>query len=460
MIVLSVFHINTVNGYLSGFILYSQMVTLQFPGLGYSSLMPNCGASMQYNYQALNIPLIVYSMWNLNFLILDPIPFCIPHVDTAVRAIALQYCIAVCPLLFIAVTYLWIHCYDNGYRFVVFITRPVHQLLARCIWQNFKIQRSLIDTYAGLIILSYMRFLATSVKLLQFTRIRFYDEENSFSHLAFFYDANLPYFGWPHVVYGVLAIVCLLVFVVPPTVVLLFYHLQCFQRCLTWGKLDRPGLHALVDACQGCFKNSATDGSERRYFAGICLLFRVLYVSCFLASGFFSSSVISFLQAFIVPIFSHACISFVLAAMVVILRPYKKTSHNFINCLLFFYMFLISEVSVINLIPLPNVKNIYFEFSSVLYIPFLVLCLYFIYQLCKHCIKHVQKRRNVVENQLQDDSDAAIDAEQAPLLVPVMNVVMGNCEYVADDLYTDRVLNPGGYNEQHAHYQPLENSTQ
>ena len=123
-------------------------------------------------------------------------------------------------------------------------------------------------------------------------------------------------------------------------------------------------------------------------------------------------------------------------------------------------MFLISEVSVINFIPLPNVNNIYFDVSSVLYIPFLVLCLYSTYQLCKLCIKHMQKRKNVVENRSQDDSDAAIDAEQAPLLVPVMNVAMGNCEYVADDLYADRILNPGGYNEQHAHYQPLENSTQ
>ena len=73
----------------------------------------------------------------------------------------------------------------------------------------------------------------------------------------------------------------------------------------------------------------------------------------------------------------------------------------------------------------------------------------------------MQKKRNVVTNQSQDDSDAAIDAEQAPLLVPsVTNVAMDDCEYVADDLYADRILNPGRYNEQHMHYQPLENSTQ
>ena len=242
-------------------------------------------------------------------------------------------------------------------------------------------------------------------------------------------------------------------FVVPPTVVLLFYHLQSFQRCMTRCKLDRPGLHALVDACQGCFKNSATDqGCERRYFAGIFLLFRVLYVFSFFTLGDKS-------LAFLVPITVGVFTSFVLAAMIVILRPYKKPMHNLINCLLFFYMFLISEVIFI---PLLNIYSIYLDVSSVIYILFLILCLYFIYQLCKLCIKHVQKRRNVVKNRLQDESDAATDAEQAPLLppVPCMNVALGDCEYVADDLYADRVLNPGGYNEQHTHYQPLENSTQ
>ena len=64
----------------------------------------------------------------------------------------------------------------------------------------------------------------------------------------------------------------------PLMVLLLFYHLKIFRQCLTWCKLDRPGLHALVDAYQGCFENSATDGKERRYFAGLYLLFRFVYL--------------------------------------------------------------------------------------------------------------------------------------------------------------------------------------
>ena len=249
---LAIFHVNITDGGLSGFVLFSQMVTLQFPGLGYSSWVPSAAYSCfeppasitiadYYHQYFLSIPLTVYSIWNLNFLNLDPVHFCIPHIDTAAEAILLQYTTAACPLVFIVVTYTWIKWYNNGYRLVVYTTRPVHQLLAR-FWQNFKIQPSLIDTYAGLILLSYMRFLATSAKLLKFTFVM--DDAVHNYTVAFYYDANLHYFGWSHAAYGVLAILCLLVFVVTPTIVLLFYHLKSFQRCLTKCKLDRPGLHA------------------------------------------------------------------------------------------------------------------------------------------------------------------------------------------------------------------------
>ena len=212
---LAVLHIKIIDGHLSGFVLISQMVTLQFPGLGYSSWIPVCSGSRSEIWNFSSIPLTVYSIWNLNFLNLDPVPFCIPHIDTATEAILLQYTTAACPLVFIVVTYTWIKCYNNGYRLVVYTTRPVHQLLAR-FW--LKIQPSLIDTYAGLMLLSYMRFLVTSAKLLKYT---FVNMDDSYT-IAFYYDANLSYFGWPHAAYGVLAILCLLVFVVTPTIVLLF----------------------------------------------------------------------------------------------------------------------------------------------------------------------------------------------------------------------------------------------
>ena len=414
---LAVIHIKITDGGLSEFVLFSQMVTVQFPGHGYSSWI---STDCYYPWPTIGIPLTVYSIWNLNFLNLDPVPFCIPFINTAAEAILLQYITAACPLVFIVVTYTWIQCYNNGYRLVVYTTRPVHQLLAR-FWQKFKIQPSLIDTYAGLILLSYMRFLATSVKLLKFT-IVYRKDDGEVEFVAFYYDANLSYFGWPHAVYGVLAILCLLVFVVTPTIVLLFYHFKSFQRCLTRCKLDRPGLHALVDDYQGCFKNSATDGSERRFFAGIYLLFRFCFVAFFFIVPFVNDS-----RKILIFTASESC--FILL-LVILLRPYKSIVQNITN---FFIIAFLAGYAFV-----PDSLSI----MPVVFFPLLVLCLYLIYRLVKHCCVRIicKKKQERNPGNVQQSNE-----ERAPLIVPVTTVSIDN--YVPDDLYADRVLNPDEYNE-------------
>ena len=329
MVILAVLHINIVNGNLNAFILYSQLVTLQFPGHGYTGGVPNIQL-IYLNHYFLGIPLTVYSIWNHNFLTLYRDPFCIPNIRTATGVILLQYVIAACPLLFIIVSYTWIHCYNNGYRLVVYTTRPVHRLLAY-FWRKCRIQPSLIDTYAGLLLLAYMRFLAVSAKLLQFIII----DAQSPSPL----ETMLV-----HVVLGAVAVLCLLVFVVLPMAVLFLYHLKIFQRFLTWCSLDRPGLHALVDAYQGCFKNSATDDRERRYFAGIHLLFRF----CFIASFIVFQSPIIFRQQnlYLTSLGTYeVCLSAVMVGLVLILQPYKQITHNIIDFLMMFFMAVIGGAS-------------------------------------------------------------------------------------------------------------------
>ena len=256
MTILAVLHINITNGNLNAYILYSQIMTLQFLGYGLAAWPPT-----SFSF----IPLMVYSIWNLNFFTLFPEPFCIFGIRTAVGVILLQYVTAACPLLFIIVSYTWIQCYNNGYRLVVYTTRPVHRLLAH-LWRKLKIKPSLIDTYAGLLLLAYMRFLAVSVKLLQIILT----------------DRLAPSPSFPAALV-IIPILCLLVFAILPMAVLLLYPFKIFQRCLTCCRLDRPGLHALVDAYQGCFKNSATDGCERMYFGGFYLLFRFCYVASFVS---------------------------------------------------------------------------------------------------------------------------------------------------------------------------------
>ena len=352
------------------------------------------------------LPCLPNSIWNLNFLTVYPVPFCLPYVNTAIGVILLQYVIAACPLLFIIVTFTWIHFYNNGYRLVVTVTRPVYQLLAQ-FWRKFNINPSLIDTYAGLIILSYMRFLAVSVKLLQLIVV---DLQSTNKHLT------------ENIALTVLAVLCLLVFVVFTMTILLLYHLKIFQRCLTYCRLDRPGLHALVDAYQGCFKNSATDGSERRYVAGIYLLFRFCYALVFVLPNSSYSILLS-----------QPILCFLMAGLVVLLQPYKKAAHNVIDFLLFFSMTVTSALSV----TLGSASIILYG-AFPLFVPFLVLFVYIVYRLIKSCCRRCACMKAAQQDSHHNNTNSSPSDQHKS--------VVTNDEYIEDDLYADRILNPDGYN--------------
>ena len=208
-----------------------------------------------------------------------------------------------------------------------------------------------------------MKFLTVSVKLLQYIALEVKTEASMNNTLE-------------HVVLGIVAVLCLLVFVVPPMVVLLFYHLKIFQRCLTWCKLDRPGLHALVNAYQGCFKNSATDGVERRYFAGIYLLFRFCYLLFIFFFTFFSNFHSFDINNLPLAIY-EACVSFIMAGVIVMMQPYKKKIHNVTNFAIYFWM---SMIAIPSLSPFISVYT-----NPLIFLPLLVVFFFFAYCVMKYC---------------------------------------------------------------------------
>ena len=59
MVLLAVLHINITNGNLNAYILYSQMVTLQFPMLGYTTWLPHSYESFDFisGFTSISIPL-------------------------------------------------------------------------------------------------------------------------------------------------------------------------------------------------------------------------------------------------------------------------------------------------------------------------------------------------------------------------------------------------------------------
>ena len=124
----------------------------------------------------------------------------------------------------------------------------------------------------------------------------------------------------------------------------------------------------------------------------------------------------------------YSILSFVFAGLVLLLQPYKKTSHNIIDFLTLFWMSVVGAMAAASYFPI---------------ILILVLLCYLIYRVIKCC-------RCCATQNMHNSSCDDVDIPYAPLqqqpLVPPTTTVVGVSDYDEDDEYPDRMVLPDGYN--------------
>ena len=146
-----------------------------------------------------------------------------------------------------------------------------------------------------------------------------------------------------------------------------------------------------------------------------------------------------------------------MAGLVILLRPYKKNAHNIIDFLILFFMMLIAIMSFIS----NDISAVVGYF--VIYLPTLVLMFYLFYKLMRLCVTCCKCKRfyqrltpeqppnaEQLENSAQHDSNSLIQVATHSILVI--------SDYVPDDMFADRLLNPAGYKkESRTRYQAINN---
>ena len=136
-----------------------------------------------------------------------------------------------------------------------FIEKPFH-LFFRLFRENWDIRTSVIDSFATFFLLSYVKILSTSIDMLLATRVRTLNSNKTQYRL--YYAGNIEFLHGDHIPFAVLAISMLTVFIVVPTLILICYPFQCFQKCLLYYQIQLHCLRTFVDSFQGCYK----DGTE------------------------------------------------------------------------------------------------------------------------------------------------------------------------------------------------------
>ena len=410
VIFIILFDVKLTTGIMSGFVFYSQIVTLNFPVWYYPawftfnavSELIDPLAHVHFNRLATTL----YSVWNLNFLIPIPpslFPICISNHMEPLGVIAFWYIVPIYPLILIFTITGWTLLYTRGIKVVVFITRPVHQRLAR-FWRILDIELSLVDSIAGIYVLCFTQLVTNSFKFLHYATWQSLQDEKR-SGKAFFFNGNIEYFGWPHAMYGAFAIIILLLFVLMPTIFLLLFPFKFFHRFLDFIKMRKQILIAFGDVFTGTFRDGSDGSIDFRCFAGLYLLLRI-FILCFYYIPSQHSEVILYLE-------TATCVVF--GGILMIFRPFKRNLTNFANFLIFFLLGLMSALCLS-----VEEKGVLVNITFLMHIPMIVAICYFMYWIRKKVISvfRYSFRSNLIQDETteekNDDENLIIDNDTLP----------------------------------------------
>ena len=270
---------------------------------------------------AMKVLLSIYGIWNWDFFRPFYSDLCL-GIDI-LPTLALDYAIAVYPLLLMAVTYLLIVLHDN-FKIVIILWRPFRRV-SSLFGRNWNIKTSIIDAFGTFLLLSNLKFLSVSFDLLVPTLV--YQLHPTYNNITtkLYYAPDIDYFGKEHLPYAILAIICLSIFSILPVLLLILYPCSCFQKLLNCIPVRWFILHTLMDSFQGCFKDGTEPGTrDCRWMSSIYFI-----LSLSLSVAYASNLTAMF--------FSFGAITFILMVFVFIAaQPYKYSvqHYNTVNIVL------------------------------------------------------------------------------------------------------------------------------
>ena len=304
-----VFNINVTSSRLHGVVWFSQI--LSTPQLVRTAMVVfTHSTSIVMAYKVL---LIFYSFWNLDIL-RSVIPDICLNVTT-LQALALDYLLALYPFLLIILSYFIIVLYDRKCVFIVAVWKPFHKMLTQ-LQTSWNVRTSVIDSFATFFLLSYVKIISVSVDILIPTQI--YTLGSNKSTFGIYYTPSVEYFGHEHLPYAILALTLLALFVCIPTLTLILYPFQFFQKFLSLFPFNWHFLRAFVDSYQGCYKDGTEPGTfDCRWFASVELQIRLIL---FITYGFTRSETT----------FAFLAIIFIIYLMLLInFQPFKTQASRY-----------------------------------------------------------------------------------------------------------------------------------
>ena len=270
-LIVIVFHVEATSPAMNSFILMCQLIVNL---ISIESSLFLVSPNEMYKWLSF-IVISFYGMWNLDFFRSVLPPFCISSDMNTLQVVALDYVVALYPLILTAVVYYCIEFHDKGYRVFVFLWKPFHRHFVR-FKRTWNLKGSVINAFATFVLLSYCKLLFISYGLLHQVTVRGSDGV-TLSNWVMYFDASLTVFHSAHIPYALLAITVLIFLILLPLLFILFFQNRFFRRCLSVCRLEITLLTELATICQRSYKNGINGSSDYRWFAGVYLSYRIAY---------------------------------------------------------------------------------------------------------------------------------------------------------------------------------------
>ena len=373
-IVIVTCRLSVTSGVMNAFILLCQIISLSAITRFLALSLESHYSTDSIEFRMAAVAFTLYSMWNLDFFRALYSPFCLHPEATTLQILALDYVVAVYPLVLLVVVYLFVKLHDSNSKFIVCLWRPFHRCFVH-FRRDWNIKTSLIDSFATFLLLTYMKFLSLSCDVLAPVPIYNIDGE-TLSRYYLYWDGTIEFFGSKHLPYAILALTVLIVFNILPLLLLCLYPCRWFQKCLNYCKLQNQTLHIFMDAFLGCYKDGTNGSFDCRWFAGLYLFYRILIMALLGVT----------LSRFFLPLVG--CVVLVLLIITAVLQPYKVNAHNRIN--IFFLsviLFIVISYMAVCLVLSETVQFIhfaYFMFGLAFSIPMIYIVGVIVYKVFAH----------------------------------------------------------------------------
>ncbi len=323
-VVILFFNVPFTSGILNGFIFYSQVVEMLPTNTYYHN-------QLDIFSEVLNrVHYLIYMTFNLKPLEMKELSFCIYSSQSALDIIALNYVTLI--YSFVLLLFLFLIISKNKFCCLRICKRFI---------QFFNFEQGIkVHGLIAFLILCYANCARTSLLLLISENL--YAKEKKFIRSVVYYNGELEWMMGKHLGYAIPAIIVLILVCGIPPLLLLIY--PSHFRLLSALKIDQLPLTRVImkpldklkpifDSFQGCFKDHC------RFFAGLYFIYRLLIIMIVMLFNIQDASFLLELL-FILMIFLHA-----------LFQPYKKSTHNTIDMLIFI------NLSLINTITLYNINN-------------------------------------------------------------------------------------------------------